>query len=73
MNKYHEGEKARWINRMINAGWCLWIFVDHAVMWRHADEPTQIGIDESYDLFKQYVNTGGQYIPSPYDDFIEAQ
>jgi hypothetical protein len=44
INKYHEGEKVRWVNQMVNAVWQLWIFVDSEIMWRHADEGDKLWI-----------------------------
>ena len=67
MNKYHDGWKARWFNRMVDAGWRFWIWQDSTIMWRHADEPTTISVDEARDYFRQFVNTDGGYIPDPYE------
>jgi hypothetical protein len=67
MNKYHDGWKARWFKRMVDAGWRFWVWVDPDVMWCHADEPVKIGLIEAEDYFRQFVNTDGEYIPTPYD------
>lgn len=68
MNKYHDGEFSRWVDRMTGAGWRWWLFVEPGIMWRHADAyKATINLSEAQDYFKQYVNTGGVFIPDPYE------
>lgn len=67
MDKYNEGQKAQWFNRMFDAGWRFWLWQDNAVVWRHADENVELNIKESRDMFRQFVNTKGNYIPTPYE------
>ncbi len=73
MNKYHGGHLARWFARMIYAGWRFWAWQDPAIMWRHSDENgASITLAEGRDLFKQYVNTGGKFIPDPYEQMADG-
>lgn len=68
----NSGWQKRWFVRMFDAGWRFWLFVDARHMWRHDDEPVFLTVEQSHDLFIQFYNTNGSYIPTPYEVEEEA-
>lgn len=63
MSERTNADFARWVRRMVDAGWCWWFWIgDEGEMWRHADEyEAMLTSDESRRAFLDNI------IPDPYD------
>ena len=65
-----DADFARWVKRMVDAGWRFWLGVDGetSIVWRHADEyEARIGIPDSRRYFLRDI------VPDPYDILEEIR